>query len=333
MKLTGVITVPFHIGDFLSGTMHMDTLEKGAYIMLLLAHYQAGECGLVNDDKQLSRICGVTPKVWKRIRPILAQKFTVTETHWKKSKIIDVLNEVHEKSQKQRERALKKNCPKVDEFDSQRETNRVPIETDKSLKNKDTDTATAQPRHSQPKPKPNIDTKVSIDSFGFSIDGCVYSVDMLFESLWNDWRGIRVSSGRVMRDTGKSFHGTKSEALKRFKEQIRKEKQHEWTDTAVRILRSAKQYCEMCDNTDSPTKHVSTFLHGGHWREDYNLDGVVENVRVSGGQGNPSVVDAMSSVLQSRRNNQHGTRGTRNDANHVSEFYDPAIEGDRGDLQ
>jgi hypothetical protein len=136
-----------------------------------------------------------------------------------------------------------------------------------------------------------------------------------------------------MRDTGKSFHGTKSEALKRFKEQIRKEKQDEWTDTALRILRSAKQYCKMCDNTDSPTKHLSTFLHGGHWREDYTLDGVVENVRVSGDQGNPSVVDAMSSVLQSRGIGKHITGRTRMDENHIPEFYDTAIEDDRSDLQ
>lgn len=135
MKLSGIITVPLHIGDFLTGTMHMDTLEKGAYVMLIFAHYQTGETGLPNDDRKLSRIAGVTPKVWSRIRDTLAEKFETTGDFWVHDKVIDTLRKVHEKSSSQRDKALKKH-------------NR--------------ESATAQPRHSQPKPKPNIlDTNVS----------------------------------------------------------------------------------------------------------------------------------------------------------------------------
>jgi uncharacterized protein YdaU (DUF1376 family) len=127
MKLSGVITIPFHIGDFLSGTMHMDTLEKGAYIMLLMAHYQIGEDGLPNDDKKLSRIVGVTPKIWIRIKPILSEKFDISDNFWRHKKCVEVLRKVHDKSSNQRAKALKKH---------------------------NTSDATAEPRHSQPKPKP-----------------------------------------------------------------------------------------------------------------------------------------------------------------------------------
>lgn len=126
-KLAGVITVPFHVGDFLSGTMHMDTLEKGAYIMLLMAHYQIGEQGLPNDDKKLATISGVSAKVWKRIKPTLAEKFIVGDTFWRSKKAIEVLRNVHEKSSKQRAKALKKH---------------------------DASDAAAEPQQSQPKPKP-----------------------------------------------------------------------------------------------------------------------------------------------------------------------------------
>lgn len=51
--------MPLHIGDFLSETMHMTTLEKGAYIMLLLSHCKSGVKGLFDDDKKLAQICGV----------------------------------------------------------------------------------------------------------------------------------------------------------------------------------------------------------------------------------------------------------------------------------
>jgi len=106
--MSGLITVPLHIGDFLSGTLHMDTLEKGAYLMLLLSHYQIGETGLPNDDKKLARIAGLTIKVWARIRPVLEEKFTVTNGFWVNEKVIDTLRKVEQKSSAQRDKALKR---------------------------------------------------------------------------------------------------------------------------------------------------------------------------------------------------------------------------------
>lgn len=103
-----VIEVPFHIGDFLSGTIHMDAEQTGAYIMLIVAHYNAGECGLPNDDAQLARIARVTPRAWKRIKPILEQKFLVNENFWEHKKCIEVLRKVQEKSNAAKANALKR---------------------------------------------------------------------------------------------------------------------------------------------------------------------------------------------------------------------------------
>ena len=125
--MAGIITIPFHIGDFLSGTTHMDTLEKGAYVMLLISHYQAGEIGLPNDDKQLARMAGVSLKIWNRIRTVILQKFDLADGRYTQKVCLDVLLRVHDKSSAQRAKALKKH---------------------------NTTHATAQPRHSQPKPKP-----------------------------------------------------------------------------------------------------------------------------------------------------------------------------------
>lgn len=130
--MAGIITVPFHIGDFLSGTLHMDTLEKGAYIMLLLSHYQAGEIGIPEDDKKLSRIAGVSLKTWMRIKPTMQEKFYSVNGFWVNSKCIDVIRKVAQLSSKQRAKALKKH-------------NR--------------DDATAEPRQCQPKPKPLVLSK------------------------------------------------------------------------------------------------------------------------------------------------------------------------------
>lgn len=106
--MPGIISIPFHIGDFLSGTLHMDTLEKGAYLMLLLSHYQSGEIGIPNDDKQLARICGVSQKTWSRIRPIITEKFDVSGDFLVHNKVIEVLRKVEQKISAQRANALKK---------------------------------------------------------------------------------------------------------------------------------------------------------------------------------------------------------------------------------
>lgn len=108
MKLAGVISFPFHIGDWLGGTQHLDTLEKGAYFQLLICHYQAGEIGLKDDDLFLSRITGTSAKVWTRIRPILAEKFDIENGYWKHQKVIEVCRKVSELSAGQRSKALKK---------------------------------------------------------------------------------------------------------------------------------------------------------------------------------------------------------------------------------
>jgi len=152
--MTGIITVPLHIGDFLSGTLHMDTLEKGAYVMLMLAHYQAGHSGMPNDDVKLSRIAGVSMSVWKRIKPLLMEKFEVSGEFLVSEKCQKVLSGVEEKSSAQRAKALKRH-------------NRGH--------------ATAKPQQCQPKPKPNISS---------SKEDNIRPTDVS-ESVWGDYLKTR----------------------------------------------------------------------------------------------------------------------------------------------
>ncbi len=103
-----IIEFPLHIGDFLSGTMHMDAAETGAYVMLLIAHYQAGPQGLPNDDKKLSRIARCSPKQWEKIRPVLEEKFTISDDFWIQKRVVDVLQKVEDKSSVGKANALKR---------------------------------------------------------------------------------------------------------------------------------------------------------------------------------------------------------------------------------
>ena len=157
MKLSGVITIPFHIGDFLSGTMHMDTLEKGAYIMLLMAHYQIGEQGLPNDDKKLSRICGVSSRIWPRIKPTLQEKFEVKNGAWIHKKCVEVLQNVHDNSSKQRAKALKRH---------------------------NSDDAAALPLQCQPKPKPKPIKNNSENEGDYFYQGDVFRLNNKDKDRW-----------------------------------------------------------------------------------------------------------------------------------------------------
>ncbi len=63
--MINIHTIPINIGDFMKDTLHMDTREVGAYILLFIAHIQSGEDGLPYDPKRLARIAKVSDKVWK----------------------------------------------------------------------------------------------------------------------------------------------------------------------------------------------------------------------------------------------------------------------------
>lgn len=183
MKLSGIITVPFHVGDFLSGTLHMDTLEKGAYIMLILAHYQSGDDGLPNDDYKLSRIAGVSLKTWSRIKPTMAAKFDIENDRWVSQKCLSVLSKVHEKSQSQREKALKKNFPKSEIEGFPQGDGQIFQEKNKALINIYSGSATAEPRQSQPKPKPKPYKKEDII---LPPSGVVFKPDDVSDEVWRD---------------------------------------------------------------------------------------------------------------------------------------------------
>jgi len=70
--------MPVHIDDFLSRTQHLTTEEKGAYLMLLFNYWRNQE-PLPDNDKQLSRIAGVSPDVWTEISEVIRPFFKASE--------------------------------------------------------------------------------------------------------------------------------------------------------------------------------------------------------------------------------------------------------------
>ena len=77
----GLFWMRFCIPDYLADTMHLTTLQTGAYNLLLMTYYMRGG-PLPDDDAQLAAICKLSAHHWRKHRPILAGFFTVADGWW-----------------------------------------------------------------------------------------------------------------------------------------------------------------------------------------------------------------------------------------------------------
>jgi uncharacterized protein YdaU (DUF1376 family) len=66
--------MPLYIGDYLSNTMHLNTEQHGAYLLLIMAYWDKGGA-LPHDDMKLSAICKLTEKAWSKNKSIIAEFF------------------------------------------------------------------------------------------------------------------------------------------------------------------------------------------------------------------------------------------------------------------
>lgn len=65
--------MPLYIADYLKDTTHLQAMESGAYLHLIMAYWSAGR--LPNDDRQLAAIARMAPAQWKKSRPTLEAFF------------------------------------------------------------------------------------------------------------------------------------------------------------------------------------------------------------------------------------------------------------------
>lgn len=78
--------MPMHIGDYLADTTHLNTLQHGAYVLLIFAYWRRGG-PLPADDGQLSSIAKVTLTVWRKMRALIAAFFAERDGHWHHKRI------------------------------------------------------------------------------------------------------------------------------------------------------------------------------------------------------------------------------------------------------
>lgn len=70
------IWMPLYVGDYLGGTIHLNTEQHGAYLLLLMACWK-GDGKLLNDDAELANITKLTLARWRAHKPVLVRFFSL----------------------------------------------------------------------------------------------------------------------------------------------------------------------------------------------------------------------------------------------------------------
>jgi uncharacterized protein YdaU (DUF1376 family) len=74
--------MPLYVGDYLRDTRDLNTLQHGAYLLLIMHYWQHD--ALPTDDARLAAITGVSVAQWRRIREPVQAKFA---EGWKHKRI------------------------------------------------------------------------------------------------------------------------------------------------------------------------------------------------------------------------------------------------------
>lgn len=91
--------MPLATDAYLADTVHLSTIEHGAYLLLLMCMWRSGG-SLPNDAKQLAKFTRLSPKQFARIWPSLEPFFHVEEDRIWHGKLQDFLVAVRQKSAK-----------------------------------------------------------------------------------------------------------------------------------------------------------------------------------------------------------------------------------------
>jgi uncharacterized protein YdaU (DUF1376 family) len=65
--------MPLYIGDYRADTTHLNAVQHGAYLLLIMHYWQ--QAGLPDDDQQLARIACMSIGEWRKHRAVLRAFF------------------------------------------------------------------------------------------------------------------------------------------------------------------------------------------------------------------------------------------------------------------
>jgi uncharacterized protein YdaU (DUF1376 family) len=96
--------MPFWVGDYLADTMHLSTVQHGAYVLLILAYWRNGKA-LPNDEKFLRTVTKLSAHQWEKNKHDILSFFEVQEDFIYHGRIEKELKISHEKRGKAKKSA------------------------------------------------------------------------------------------------------------------------------------------------------------------------------------------------------------------------------------
>jgi len=159
--------MPLYIADYMADTAHLDTIEHGAYLLLIMTYWQRGK-PLVSE--RLANVCRLDSETWGKIKPAIENFFIVDDKNgvWRHKRLDQELKKFAEKSLKAKENGAKGGRPKKNQTVSSRlSVSLANQKLNESYTDTDTDTDTISP--------------------------IIPTGD--FDALWRSWMPFEMSSG------------------------------------------------------------------------------------------------------------------------------------------
>lgn len=280
-----IIEYPFHLGDLIGGTAHLDNAEFGAYMRLLLANIQAPNSELPDNLEELRRYARCTEKQWAKFWPLVERKFPLTGRGTRTNeRVTDTVASITHRSNVARDNRLKRKGSghtAVKPPKNEVSANHITLE---DISNDISSPGGVLVQTTEPE-------KRSPKTIEYTIDNQVLTFEMFFEKFWNHYPKIR----------DKGHKGKARDALFLA---LQKRGKHEenWRSVAGDIAAGVRRFRRYCDRTGEKNPDAFRWLRDGGFNRPY--DAAVQGR--SGGYSLEAVHDQALADITGRSEGREG---------------------------
>jgi uncharacterized protein YdaU (DUF1376 family) len=94
--------IPLFGDAYLADTTHLTTEEHGAYLLMMIAAWRQGDCGLPMNDRKLARIAGLSTRKWKAIKATILEFWIERNGRIYQARLLKERHYVDQKSEQNR---------------------------------------------------------------------------------------------------------------------------------------------------------------------------------------------------------------------------------------
>jgi uncharacterized protein YdaU (DUF1376 family) len=80
--MSGYPSLPLFVKEYIVDTLHLNLLESGAYLHLLMQSWATSDCSIPDDDKKLAAYVKLSFEEWMAIKPEIEPFFIIKNNRW-----------------------------------------------------------------------------------------------------------------------------------------------------------------------------------------------------------------------------------------------------------